>query len=142
MAEARLVRFLSDAKGTLGHITIGGEPVCFSVERPWVRNIKTVSCIPPGRYSISEHKSASKGLCWKLGGTAPREHILLHVGNTMGDSRGCILPVTSVHPNRTPYFGASSREACMTLFEELKAHGVDTIVIDEASLGRDDEYDC
>ena len=69
-------------------------PLCNTLELPWHDNERDVSCIPVGMYKI-----------YKVGPTAqfnydhfrlkgvpvPRSDIVIHRGNTVQDTKGCIL---------------------------------------------------
>jgi len=79
-----------DRAPTRGAIVINGETFC-TLERPWLNNKPFMSCIPPGEYEVRWHKSPSKGECWKLHGVPNRSEILIHVGNSVDDTEGCIL---------------------------------------------------
>ena len=92
MAEIVLKRIMSGTDGTAGAIIIDGWPVCVALERPWEDNKRNVSCIPPGTYPCTKERHGKFGTVLRLHDVKGRGGILLHSGNTIDDSRGCILP--------------------------------------------------
>lgn len=73
---------------TRGLMTWRGKPVGYSLELPWVRNTKYISCIPGGKYTCSKVQS-KWGLTWYIP-VEGRTGIIIHPGNTSDDLRGCI----------------------------------------------------
>ena len=65
-----------------------------TLEPPWLFNERGKSCIPPGAYVLSPRAPTDKVPYDHLivGGTAPREAILMHRGNFPKNTEGCILP--------------------------------------------------
>ena len=80
-----------DQHPTFGVLLNGYRPVCVTIERPWAGNQAEVSCIPPGTYPCIPHDSPAHPHTWELTGVPGRSDILLHTGNTMSDSKGCII---------------------------------------------------
>ena len=62
-----------------------------SLERPWVFNERKVSCIPSGTYLVKRHISPKFGECFKIQDVKGRSDILIHSGNVVGDTLGCVL---------------------------------------------------
>lgn len=103
---------------TIGTVFFKGEFVCYTVERPWLNNQKTFSCIPAGTYDLSRYDSAKHPDCFSLtchdlgvGLTREyhRNYILIHVGNFPSDVEGCIAPGLGLHPST--WGVANSRDA-------------------------------
>lgn len=73
-------------------ITPGGE---FQVlERPWLNNAPNLSCIPPGRYKVEYLPRSASGKyksCYHVLDVPGRTGILIHNGNIVDHSRGCLL---------------------------------------------------
>jgi hypothetical protein len=96
--EAVLSRFAYTPHGTFGRLYVNGFE-CYTVERPWLNNRRNMSCIPTGRY-ILERTMFYRGTpdegddyeVYEVIGVAGRDHIKLHVANTMDDVKGCIGP--------------------------------------------------
>ena len=98
MRKIRLTRIRATNHYTLGVIELGhsSSHKLWTLERPWQNNKQRVSCIPCGEY-----------LCNYVPGDAPdrkftdvyelvdvpnRYAILIHPGNKVKDSLGCIMP--------------------------------------------------
>jgi len=86
-----LNRFYSDLTMTRGVIRMGSHIICHTLELPWLRNEKNVSCIPEGIYPCWKAKSEKFGDVFYIDHVFNRSGILIHSGNTIRDTRGCIL---------------------------------------------------
>ena len=62
-----------------------------TLERPWIFNERKVSCIPPGTYLVKRHISPKFGQCFKIQDVKGRSDILIHSGNVVADTIGCVL---------------------------------------------------
>ena len=62
-----------------------------TLERPWVFNERKVSCIPSGTYLVKRHISPKFGQCFKIQDVKGRSDILIHSGNVVNDTLGCVL---------------------------------------------------
>ena len=62
-----------------------------TLERPWIFNERKVSCIPTGTYLVKRHNSPKFGQCFKVQDVKGRSDILIHSGNVVNDTLGCIL---------------------------------------------------
>lgn len=80
---------------TLGLLSVEGEPVCWTLEDAWRANRISVSCIPDGSYELVPHDSEHFHSVWRVtvgGKDVPgRTGILIHAGNSVDDTLGCIL---------------------------------------------------
>lgn len=61
-----------------------------TLERPWLDNKKYVSCIPPGLYVFKFHSGPTKKRVWQAD-VPNRTGILIHSGNIVDETVGCIL---------------------------------------------------
>lgn len=77
--------------GTLGVMVWQGKTICYTLEEPWRGNARKVSCIPAGIYFCVPHNGAKWQNVWEVTGVPGREAILIHAGNTLADTEGCIL---------------------------------------------------
>lgn len=85
--------------GTLSRILLDNQPLCYSIELPWLQNTPTYSCIPAGEYRCIWHRSPKYGWVYLVTDVPDRSWILIHPGNFAGDRRqgfkthsyGCIL---------------------------------------------------
>jgi hypothetical protein len=65
------------------------------LERPWEFNQANESCLPAGAYVVKRHYSKKyndKNLAWIIEDVTGRTGMLIHVGNTIDQSKGCALP--------------------------------------------------
>lgn len=78
--------------GVFGELVYGNGNHCFTCERPWLNNEPNISCIPEGQYFLALRKYNRGGYdAVELKDVLGRSYILIHIGNTMDDSAGCIL---------------------------------------------------
>ena len=70
---------------------------CYTLELPWSGNERRASCIPPApglspyTYHAEKHHSPRFGDCLWVQGVGDRSEILVHAGNYVSDTAGCIL---------------------------------------------------
>jgi hypothetical protein len=99
MIEAHLIREpVNDGQTEiLGWMRIEGETI-YTLERPWVNNQRSISCIPPGEYIVSYLHRSSSGKyrrVYHVQNVPNRLGILIHQGNVEAHTRGCIIVGTS-----------------------------------------------
>ncbi|MDI5887414.1 DUF5675 family protein [Flavobacterium sp. LB3P48] len=85
------------AEGTNGKLACNGQFICNTIELPWRKNQKSVSCIPEGYYLL--RKRYSRKFQWHIEVVAVknRSFILLHpANNALKELNGCIAPVTQL----------------------------------------------
>lgn len=83
------------ATAALGTLMTPAGQVLASIERPWLNNASNVSCIPEGQYLAKWLPRSGSGRykrVWHVQDVPGRTGILIHVGNFVKDSLGCILP--------------------------------------------------
>lgn len=86
-----IIRIEESEAGTFGVLVVDGSAFCVTLERPWLDNRQGVSSIPPGVYICRRVQSPSQGNTFEITGVPERSHILIHKGNFIGDSKGCVL---------------------------------------------------
>ena len=86
-----LNRLISDLFSTRGVLTNDRRIICHTLELPWFNNQQNISCIPTGVYEVARSVSQKFGLCYRFSSVHNRSGILIHAGNTIKDTRGCIL---------------------------------------------------
>lgn len=86
-----LTRVCSSEKGTFGVLTYNGEPLCVTCEDPWNDNKTSISCIPVGDYSVEKFNGNRFKDVWEIKNVPGRSVILIHGGNTIDDTHGCVL---------------------------------------------------
>lgn len=84
--------FKTHTLGTL-KVVMDGEIVgaFHTLERPWLDNKPCVSCIPLGGYGIEEWDSENHPNTFHVKNVSDRSYILIHSGNLVKHSKGCIL---------------------------------------------------
>lgn len=86
-----LHRFKQDAAGTFGLLVLDNKPLCVTCEDPWNDNQNNISCVPEGTYQCVAHNGAKYKNVWRLENVPGREAVLIHNGNTISNTEGCIL---------------------------------------------------
>ena len=80
---------------TIGELFLNGEPMCDTLENPYINNERNISCIPEGEYKVRlrlARESATRDYLHLLVQDVPnRDWILFHRGNSAKDTSGCIL---------------------------------------------------
>jgi hypothetical protein len=122
-----LKRIAMNDRGAFGALLEGDIPFALTVERPWLGNGKDISCIPEGGYLCRRVVSPRFGDTFEVADVPGRSHILFHRGNTMEDSRGCILVGGRFGELEGKAGVLSSGEGFEELRERLK--GVDSFLL-------------
>lgn len=95
MKTINLIRLAYTTKGVPGVFLCGGRIIGLSLEPPFKDNEKNISCIPEGIYVGTYDGERNKHACYRVHDVFSRSGILIHVGNTIKDTQGCILIGTS-----------------------------------------------
>lgn len=80
-----------DDNGTFGMMIRDGETLCWTCEDPWNDNRVGESCIPAGSYRVVKRISPKYGHHWHVLDVPGRTYILIHNGNNITHTSGCIL---------------------------------------------------
>lgn len=94
MKQVFLKRIKSDDKITLGYLLDFDRPkieLCKILENPWLNNQQNISCIPKGTYIVEKYSSEKYPDVWEIKNVANRTYILIHAGNFLKDTQGCVL---------------------------------------------------
>lgn len=88
-------RFLQTEDFTAGFVEFGGNTY-YTLERPWLNNSPNVSCIPHGIYEVvpygwKEGHHTKFKRTYHIKNVIDRSYILMHAGNFVENSQGCIL---------------------------------------------------
>lgn len=86
-----LQRVVLSKQGTFGVLLLNDVPVATTCEDPWEDNTKGVSCIPEGTYKYQPHNGTLYKNVWVIEDVPNRSGILLHNGNTIKHTEGCVL---------------------------------------------------
>jgi len=93
--KAILNRFLDNGVQTLGELVILEDTNiifrCKTLELPWKKNARKVSCIPKGTYKVVKRTSTKYKKHFHVTNVVNRDAILIHHGNYFTDILGCIL---------------------------------------------------
>lgn len=93
MKTATLVRDAVSDDVILGTLTIA-DRTYHVLERPWRNNQRNQSCIPTGVYEavfLAQTDSGKFRNVYELQAVPDRSDILIHSGNVVDDTRGCLL---------------------------------------------------
>ncbi|MDR6237135.1 DUF5675 family protein [Aureibacter tunicatorum] len=63
---------------------------CATLELPWFRNRRNISCIPVGEYPLRPYVSNAYGICLEVAEVPERDLIRIHSANYVNQLRGCI----------------------------------------------------
>ena len=100
-------------EGTNGILQCDGKIICKTIELPWKKNERGVSCISEGKYFISKRYSFNYKWHLEVMDVSNRKCILFHpANNALKELQGCIGPVTKLSG---PGLGLLSRKAFTAL---------------------------
>lgn len=130
-----IYRFEKTDKGTISAnlINTGDETYNqfgYNIERPFLNNRINVSCIPEGIYNFQKVVRPNGDEAIEIMNVPGRTHILVHVGNFMKDTHGCILPNLSYSyskETKTPY-GITSKPQFKQILKALPTKGIVHII--------------
>lgn len=91
MTVVVLLRNRSDKNGTFGVLYVNGKAEAVTCEDPWNMNLRNKSCIPEGKYRCVPHSGPKYSNVWEITNVPNRSAILIHHGNTIADTQGCVL---------------------------------------------------
>lgn len=112
----KLTRLKTNLNGTFGEIRLPSGKIISTLELPWKNNQRQISCIPAAVYQCGVVNSPKFGRVYQVKNVPNRSHILIHAGNWVKDTSGCIL--VGMSNNGTRLF--ESRKALALLMDELK----------------------
>lgn len=104
-------------EATIGLMLVDGKAKYITIEDEWKDNAPNVSCIPIGTYSCKKRRSHRFNReLWEVLDVPGRTGILIHNGNSVKDTFGCILIGRSLN---TDYI-RESQLALIAFMEETK----------------------
>ena len=123
----QLVRYCYGPSHVAGLLKFGDnmELSLWTLECPWRDNQIFVSAIPDGSYPLVAFDSVDHPGCWVLTPVPGRTGILIHPGNTVHDTQGCILIGQEQEPGKV----LQSRDALRMLNYVLDRQGQHTITL-------------
>ncbi len=92
---ATLIRQKYSAGYTLGTLVYGINKCMVVLERPWLNNQRSISCIPEGTYDCAYLAKSASGKytsVYHIQDVKDRSGILIHAGNFVSHTTGCLLP--------------------------------------------------
>lgn len=134
--KATLKRMEESEFGTFGMLYVTDEIICYTLEPPWKDNEKNVSCIPPGTYLVTRHESPRFGDVFLIHDVPDRDDILVHPGNDLDDTLGCLLPGLDrehiqTHEGLEPAKVISSRLALNLLKDKFGYNPVELTIVED-----------
>lgn len=88
--EIKIKRFFQGRNYIIGRLSVNGTYLCDTLEPPL--GLPAGAGIPPGRYRLQSYPSAKfHGIRPLVADVPGRYAILIHEGNTVADTKGCIL---------------------------------------------------
>jgi len=123
--------YLPDDSCVLGKLILPDGWSCFTLERPWEQNQQNISCIPEGIYQLGMRSSSivqrtsggefNKG--YEIQNVLNRTFIMIHPGNYIRNSKGCILPGKNIsYSNKEGLMVTHSRDTFRNLMKRLSEH--------------------
>lgn len=92
MKNYTLQRLSQSEEGTFGVLLDeSGNIICHTCVLPPDDNIPDRSCIDAGTYTVIPHNGEEWKNVWEVSNVPGRSGILIHSGNTILDSKGCII---------------------------------------------------
>lgn len=67
------------------------EIICYTLEKPWMDNQNNISSIPTGKYNAIIRYDHNDHWRIELKNVPNRDNVQIHIGNSVDDSKGCIL---------------------------------------------------
>lgn len=106
--------------GTVGDLFVNGVQLFKTLELPWLNNERNVSCIPDGKYKCSRIISPKFGNVFEIINVKNRSNVLLHKGNYLRDTSGCILIGSYDDEENGEFVIYKSKEAFSKFMDLLK----------------------
>mgnify|MGYP003647081726 CR=1 FL=1 len=109
--------------------------VFHTLERPWLENRSNISCIPWGIYETSFLPKSGTGRyrnVWHLQNVKNRSGILIHNGNLVHHSKGCLLVGTKLGKLGGKPAVLGSKTALRKMNKLLKGDGFTLHIVGEA----------
>lgn len=99
MLNVTILRTACVQSGMYGMLFFGSVPLCLTLERHWLDNRRNISAIPPGTYECIKYSGSKFKDVFLVKDVPDRSGILIHAGNTLADTEGCILVGDSFSQN-------------------------------------------
>lgn len=119
-----------DGRQTIGKLGLYDPYFCFkcvTLELSWKDNKRNKSCIPTGEYKVTHRYSEKYGEHLLVNNVINRSYILIHAGNFVEDTNGCILvgeSLAKIDENNLKDV-TNSRETLKELMRWIPDEGID-----------------
>ncbi len=124
MSHIQIKRLDQNSECTFGALSVDGNLICFTLELPYKNNKPNISCISIGKYKYEVYKSKRFNRdCIRILNVYNRTNIIIHPGNYITDTEGCIFP--GMHIDKKDI--CNSRCALQLILEKLYYTGNITI---------------
>lgn len=97
---------------TEGEIMLPDGQFIYALERPWLNNQVSVSCIPEGVYII-DRNTTGRFQWYEVSDVPKRTHIEIHPANRVSQLEGCIAPCMELTNGQARH----SKQACDLLLK-------------------------
>ena len=91
MNLVEIIRLETSLEGTFSTVKVNKRVFCSCIEPPEKQNAVGQSCIPEGIYDVVMSNSPHFGYEYKVRHVPNRTSILIHSGNFVKDTDGCII---------------------------------------------------
>lgn len=91
MKILELIRLEESGSGTIGVLKINKRVFCYTLEPPDNENTANISSIPAQQYTVVPYSSTKYHKVYHVLAVPGRTAVLLHPGNTVHHTAGCIL---------------------------------------------------
>ena len=119
MADLVIERFCFSPDGTFGKMMVDGAEI-YTVERPWLNNLPSISCIPNGLYVCKPRRFFRGGYdAIEVTNVPGRSHILFHRANAPYEVKGCIAPNAELGAWADVWVGKFSAQAFDRLMDSF-----------------------
>jgi hypothetical protein len=123
MSNLYLKRYSSTPLGTFGKLWLSDDNWIYTIERPWLQNVRNLSCIQAGDYPLKKRHYYRGGYtALQIEGVPQRSYILFHIGNTMHDVEGCIAVGFELGVVNNTWAVLNSRAAFEYLMRQYERH--------------------
>lgn len=86
-----LIRLEESKQGTFGVLKINKEVFCVTLEPSDQENAQNISSIPAQQYDVARIMSPKYGETFQILDVPGRDHVLIHAGNVVEHTKGCII---------------------------------------------------
>ncbi|MHA1170269.1 MAG: DUF5675 family protein [Candidatus Hodarchaeales archaeon] len=128
-------RFAYSPFGVFGRLTLE-QFSCYTVEKVWKNNERSMSCIPEGSYPLSLSTYNRGGYsAYEILQVPHRSQIKIHIGNIQEDVQGCVALGSKLGYINNIWGILGSREAYWKFMRKAEQFQIDRILIKSFHIG-------